>query len=42
MVAHIVSDGRLFGLKPFDWVMLLVWHDFVRSVNVVFLIGHFG
>jgi hypothetical protein len=24
MMAHVVSDGRLFGLKPSDWSMLLV------------------
>jgi hypothetical protein len=24
MMAYVVSDGRLFGLKPSDWSMLLV------------------
>jgi hypothetical protein len=24
MMTHVVSGGRLFGLKPFDWAVLLV------------------
>ena len=24
MMAYVVSDGRLFGLKPAEWSMLLV------------------
>jgi hypothetical protein len=24
MMAHVMSEGRLFSLKPFDWVVWLV------------------
>jgi hypothetical protein len=23
MMAHVMSEGRLFSLKPFDWAVLL-------------------
>jgi hypothetical protein len=24
MMTHVMSEGRLFGLTPFDWAVLLV------------------
>ena len=36
MVAHIVSDGRLFGLKPFDWVMLLAGMTLCGALTSLF------
>jgi hypothetical protein len=40
MVAHIMSEGRLFGLKPFDWAMLLAGMTLCGALT--FLIGHFA
>jgi hypothetical protein len=36
MLAYVVSDGRLFALKPSDWAMLLVGVAVCGSLTVLF------
>jgi hypothetical protein len=39
MMAHVLNQGRLFGLTPLDWALLLGRPDVVRGTNVAFLIS---
>ena len=36
MLAYVVSDGRLFGLKPSEWAMLLVGVILCGLVTLLF------
>jgi hypothetical protein len=36
MVAYVVSEGRLFALKPLDWGMLLVGVALCGFVSLLF------
>jgi hypothetical protein len=36
MIAHVISEGRLFSLKPFDWAVLLVGMALCGAVTSLF------
>ena len=36
MMAHVMSEGRLFSLKPFDWAVLLVGMTLCGALTSLF------
>lgn len=36
MMMHIISQGRLFSLKPFDWAVLLVGMTLCGTLTSLF------
>jgi hypothetical protein len=36
MMAYVMSKGRLFSLKPFEWLMLLVGGMLCGSLMLLF------
>jgi hypothetical protein len=36
MMAHVISEGRLFSLKPFDWAVLLVGMTLCGALTSLF------
>jgi hypothetical protein len=36
MMAHVISEGRLLSLKPFDWAVLLVGMTLCGALTSLF------